>query len=64
VDELIKNREDSFFKDAYKSRELSKQHPLLHLITTYKKLSDANNIELSPEEMVSPKLMIHSLGYM
>ena len=55
TEDLIKNREDDFFKDAYKSRQLSKAHPLMHLITTYKKLSDVNSIELGEGELVSQK---------
>jgi hypothetical protein len=52
VSELIKSREDAFFRDAYKGKELSKHHPLMHLISTYRKLKDLNGIQLSDEEMV------------
>lgn len=49
---MIKSREDAFFQDAYKSRSLGSQHPLLHLISTYAKLQDVNSISLNDNEMV------------
>jgi len=49
--ELIKKREDEFFREVFRAPQLAHQHPLLHLISSHKKIENVSNIELGEGEM-------------